>query len=332
MLKVVLMKRMIPALLMVMMLVTACGGLAPVPTPVRKRTATPAPPTLPPTVPPTAVLWPTATATPAATATLTATPTPAVVECVNAQVTRVVDGNSLEVKIGNKTSKVRYLGLNAPGPTERMGKDALAANKTLVEGKTVCLEKDVTETDKSGALLRYVYVDDLLANVELVRLGMAQVTLAPPDTKYQTLLLEAQQEAYVAGRGLWGGTPGTGTPSSATGTPRTAVGTRTPTPRVGRGTHTPEGTPIAEAPQELLTLTTPTQRGAVAAVTVRTLPNVACTAAIYFPGRPDIRTVVSGKNGICSWSWNVYSNIPAGTYLVVVTTGNTTREYWLEVQ
>ncbi|NIM05287.1 MAG: hypothetical protein GTN65_06650, partial [Armatimonadetes bacterium] len=65
------------------------------------------------------------------------------------------------------------------------GAEAWQANRELVEGKEVRLERDVSETDRYGRLLRYVYVDDVLVNAELVKKGLAEVRSYPPDTRYQ---------------------------------------------------------------------------------------------------------------------------------------------------
>jgi len=83
-----------------------------------------------------------------------------------------------------------------------MAPEATAMNKKLVGGKVVGLEKDVSERDKYGRLLRYVWVDDLnlMVNAELVRLGCAQVSTYPPDVKYVDLFLQLQREARQAGR------------------------------------------------------------------------------------------------------------------------------------
>lgn len=127
----------------------------------------------------------------------------------DAQVVRIVDGDTIDVSIGGQTLRVRYIGINTPEtvdpnrPVECMGKEASAANTQLVEGKRVRLEKDVSETDRFGRLLRYVYVGDLFVNAELVRQGYAQVSTFPPDVKYQDLFLKLQTEARDAGRGLW---------------------------------------------------------------------------------------------------------------------------------
>ena len=74
----------------------------------------------------------------------------------------------------------------------------------MVEGKYVRLEKDISETDKYGRLLRYVYVDGDFVNLELVRGGYALLLTIPPNVKYVDELLAAQQEAREAKRGLWG--------------------------------------------------------------------------------------------------------------------------------
>jgi len=81
--------------------------------------------------------------------------------------------------------------------------EAWQANYKLVEGKEVRLERDISETDRYGRLLRYVYVDDVLVNAELVRQGLAQAKAYPPDTRYQGYLEEMEAEAREAGRGIW---------------------------------------------------------------------------------------------------------------------------------
>lgn len=171
---------------------------------------------------------PTPTETPTPVATLTETPTPAPTLTatparVAAQVSRVVDGDTIEVNIAGRAYTVRYIGIDAPeayGTTvERMAPEASAANEALVAGKTVYLEQDQSDTDKQGRLLRYVFVADLMVNAELVRQGYAWVRIYPPDVKYQSLFARMEQEARVAGRGLWASTPTatlSGTPQPGT--------------------------------------------------------------------------------------------------------------------
>lgn len=124
-----------------------------------------------------------------------------------ARVVRVIDGDTIEVDIQGRRYRVRYIGVNAPEANQPLGPEATVKNRELVEGKTVLLEKDVSETDRYGRLLRYVWVGTLLVNAELVRLGYAQVMTMPPDVKYQQILLSAQREAQANHRGLWASPP-----------------------------------------------------------------------------------------------------------------------------
>lgn len=131
-----------------------------------------------------------------------------------ARVVYVIDGDTIMVETGGQERRLRYIGIDAPEtvkentPVEWMGPEASAANKALVHGKTVYLEKDISETDRYGRLLRYVFLaDGTFVNGELVRLGYAQAITYPPDVKYQDLLRKLQREARNAGRGLWQPTP-----------------------------------------------------------------------------------------------------------------------------
>ncbi len=124
-------------------------------------------------------------------------------------VVRVVDGDTIHVRIDAGVAKVRYIGVNTPEvhhPTkgeEPGGREAAEVNRRLIEGKTVRLELDVQERDRYGRLLAYVWVGDVMVNAELVRLGYAQVMTVPPNVRYQQLFLKLQREAREAGRGLW---------------------------------------------------------------------------------------------------------------------------------
>lgn len=126
-------------------------------------------------------------------------------------VTRVVDGDTIVVE-GNR--KVRYIGVDTPEtvdprrPVGCFGKEASAENKKLVEGKTVILTKDVSETDQFGRLLRLVYLplEDgnlLFVNDYLVREGFAKASTYPPDVKFVEQFRQAEEEARVNNRGLW---------------------------------------------------------------------------------------------------------------------------------
>ena len=86
---------------------------------------------------------------------------------------------------------------------QALAEEAMLVNMMLVEGQTITLEKDVSETDSYDRLLRYVYVGDTFVNAELVAQGWAMVKTYPPDIKYENLFQEKQAEAQEAGLGIW---------------------------------------------------------------------------------------------------------------------------------
>ena len=126
-----------------------------------------------------------------------------------ARVVEVVDGDTIRVKMNGRIYTVRYIGIDTPElhhpnkPVEYFAKEAYEANRKLVEGKTVILEKDISETDRYGRLLRYVYVGDVFVNAYLVEQGYAKVATFPPDVKHAELFRRLEKEAREAGRGLW---------------------------------------------------------------------------------------------------------------------------------
>jgi len=132
-----------------------------------------------------------------------------VLHTLTGPVVYVVGGDTIDVQLDGRTVRVRYLGINTPEtkhPTrgvEPFGPEADAANRRLVEGKTVRLELDVQPRDRYQRLLAYVYVGDLMVNAELVRQGYAQVATFPPNVRYQDRFRALQQEAREAQRGLW---------------------------------------------------------------------------------------------------------------------------------
>lgn len=66
------------------------------------------------------------------------------------------------------------------------------------------LEKDVSETDKYGRLLRYVYLQDgRMVNEVLVKEGYARAATYPPDVKYAEKFRQLEKEAKLSGKGLW---------------------------------------------------------------------------------------------------------------------------------
>jgi len=129
-----------------------------------------------------------------------------------AWVSRVIDGDTIKLRSGET---VRYIGVDAPETRntktgiECFGEASSRFNVDLVEGKYVRLEKDVSETDRYGRLLRYVYInlngEDVMVNKYLLENGYAKVASYPPDIKYSEDFRQAQESAMLEGLGLWSG-------------------------------------------------------------------------------------------------------------------------------
>src|SRR3989338_2713088 len=92
-------------------------------------------------------------------------------------VTKVVDGDTIEIEGGEK---VRLIGIDTPEtvdprrPVGCYGVEASNTTKSLLEGKRVSMESDLTDKDKYNRLLRYVWVNNLFVNEYLVREGLAK--------------------------------------------------------------------------------------------------------------------------------------------------------------
>jgi endonuclease YncB( thermonuclease family) len=112
-------------------------------------------------------------------------------QTTEASVVRVVDGATIVVAFADTQYEVRYIGMESAGtadvssPAVSMSPQASAANSALVAGRTVVLEKDVSEADQHGRLLRYVWLTDgvtwTLVNLELIKEGFASVATNLPD-------------------------------------------------------------------------------------------------------------------------------------------------------
>jgi endonuclease YncB( thermonuclease family) len=123
-----------------------------------------------------------------------------------ASVARVGDGDTLELEGGQR---VRLLQIDAPelGEGECYGEEATSLLRFLVRpGTPVRLDADpeLDETDRFGRLLRYVFVDDVNVNLELVRQGAATpYFVGGSEGRYARDLLAAADDARASRRGMW---------------------------------------------------------------------------------------------------------------------------------
>lgn len=134
-----------------------------------------------------------------------------------ATVLRVADGDTITVELDGRQERVRYIGIDAPEvadarggtPAECGGDAARAANAALVGGRAVVLERDTSDRDRFGRLLRHAWVVEaggwVLVGERLVATGVAEARSYPPDTARDDDLDAAERAARAVGLGVWGG-------------------------------------------------------------------------------------------------------------------------------
>lgn len=126
------------------------------------------------------------------------------------QITRIIDGDTVEIQYGGKLTSVVLIGVDTPEtvhpekPIEVFGKEATAFIKNLLKGESVYLRFDSNRTDKYGRLLAYLYraPDGLFVNLEVIRQGYGKVYTTFP-FKHKALFQHYNGQAQQAGRGLW---------------------------------------------------------------------------------------------------------------------------------
>lgn len=136
----------------------------------------------------------------------------------------VVDGDTIVVHRGDRTEKVRLIGIDTPESKENpkalrdagrkgfdismiisQGKKATSFVRGIVKkGDSVSLEFDVVERDKYGRLLAYVYLGDgRFLNELIVKSGFSYVLTIPPNVKYKSKFIEAFKYARDNKLDLW---------------------------------------------------------------------------------------------------------------------------------
>lgn len=128
------------------------------------------------------------------------------------QVTKIVDGDTVDVLIDNKIERIRLIGIDAPetvdpdSPVECYGPEATNKLKQLLSNQKVYLENDLSQSDrdKYNRLLRYVFLDKTNINEEMIKYGFArEYTYLKNDYKYKKEFVEAQMWSKIHHFGLW---------------------------------------------------------------------------------------------------------------------------------
>jgi micrococcal nuclease len=139
-------------------------------------------------------------------------------------VRRVVDGDTVVVRLADRQERVRLIGIDTSEIHEseklarqsvRTGHDATTIQRLgqraaaltaawLPAGRRVGLELDIERRDGYGRLLAYVWREDgILVNLTLLEAGQAQLFTIPPNVRHADRLRACAAAARAARRGLW---------------------------------------------------------------------------------------------------------------------------------
>jgi endonuclease YncB( thermonuclease family) len=256
--------------------------------------------------------------------TVTDTPFPAalptsITECLPTDtiterglVVNVVDGDTIEVNVDGLEYRVAYLGIEAPGLDEFGGFEAFTMNLDLVSGKTVTLIKEPGNTDDYNQLLRYVIVDELFVNYELLVRGFAAVTSFQSDYNCVQSFMTAQWIAMQECSGLWG---------------------IKPTP-VAQEQLTEQ--PDLTVPYEIVAFSSPVKVGSIASLSIQVTADKNCNLSYITPSgntstAKGLGITTADGNGLCSWKWTIGSGTKPGTGTLNITVDGVTQSLNIEV-
>ena len=134
-----------------------------------------------------------------------------------ANATRVIDGDTIDVSVGDTDERVRLIGIDTPEtkkpntPVQCFGPEATAYTTSLLPaGTALYVERDIVPRDDYGRLLAYVYrADDaLFVNLDIILNGYARLLTIPPNVAHEGDFEEANKAARTGDLGLWKGCAG----------------------------------------------------------------------------------------------------------------------------
>ncbi len=103
------------------------------------------------------------------------------------------------------------IGVDAPEPRnsgkklkDYFGSQSSDYLEQLLDGRKVRLEYDVSQYDRFGRTLAYVYLEDgTFINADLVKKGYATVMTMPPNVRYADEFVKLSEKARKQKKGLW---------------------------------------------------------------------------------------------------------------------------------
>ena len=121
---------------------------------------------------------------------------------------RVIDGDTF---VTQQQTHVRLIGIDTPERREPYYNEAKQALSRYISGRQLRLERDVSDVDRFGRELRYVWTDvdsdgdEDLVNELMVSEGFARAKAYKPDVKHQDTLKSAETKAKSDKLGIWSG-------------------------------------------------------------------------------------------------------------------------------
>ena len=124
-------------------------------------------------------------------------------------VIEVLDGGRFTVDIDGTVYTVRINGIDVPAGDSCFASDATAAATALLAGKTVQIERQRTNVDDDGNLVRDVWITEegsepILAAAALAADGIATANPQGQNVRYAGWIEESARTAEANGAGLWG--------------------------------------------------------------------------------------------------------------------------------
>lgn len=228
---------------------------------------------------------------------------------ISAKITRVVDGDTMKVTLKHEQSSeetIRLLLIDTPETVhpdkevQPFGPEASAYAKKILENQDVELEIDVSERDKYGRLLVYLWIGDQMFNEMLLEEGLARVAyVIPPNIKYIDQFRDIQQKSQKSGKGIW----------------------------------SIENYALEEGFQEkikrsstkikIINVTSPIEASHKATLMARVPPGA--TASIHVKYKSGVSTAngletkQADSEGMVSWSWKVSPNTSPGIWSIIIT-------------
>ncbi|WP_164470826.1 thermonuclease family protein [Vaginisenegalia massiliensis] len=133
-------------------------------------------------------------------------------KAVPVEFVRVVDGDTIKVRLNHHSFRVRYLMIDTPESKKEgvkvqpFGFESYQRNEELLsQAKQIYLKFDYGQrVDDYQRVLAYVYADQVLVPKQLLLEGLASVSyIHPPANSFETEFRQAQAKAKASNLGVW---------------------------------------------------------------------------------------------------------------------------------